>query len=50
MRKSGRPKKRIQRKKGTVRIKEFKNKTIYKNKEVIPYTTFSKFNTKILIL
>ena len=42
MRKSGRPKKRIQRKKGTVIIKEFNKQTIYKNKEVIPYYNFFK--------
>ena len=42
MRKSGRPKKRIQRKKGTVRIKEFKNKRLYNKQEVIQYYNFFK--------
>ena len=45
MRKSGRPKKRIQRKKGTVRIKEFNKQTHYNNKEVIKYYNFFKVET-----
>ena len=45
MRKSGRPKKRIQRKKGTVIIKEFNKQTIYNNKEVIQYYNFFKVET-----
>ena len=32
-------------KKGTVRIKEFKNKRLYKNKELIPYYNFFKVET-----
>ena len=45
MRKSGRPKKRIQRKKGTVRIKEFNKQTIYNKQEVIKYYNFFKVET-----
>ena len=39
--KNGIPKISYRTEKGTVRIKEFKNKRLYKNKEVIKYLQFS---------
>ena len=43
--KNGIPKISYRTEKGTVRIKEFKNKRLYKNKELIPYYNFFKVET-----